>query len=315
VAILRLILILASCVALAVSAAAAHAAGNSALSFPGTTTGSNVAVPDSPAFHLTANFTVSADVRWDGTLGYLGVVAKPREDDGAAGTGWTLVVNDGTPCFGVIGASPSGNRLGCAPGALTTGVWTHIQGAYTGMETLIWVNGILVSDTLWPDFAPVLQGPTQLLIGREFITDLTDRAFHGAIDNVRVSSGLPGAGLSTVAYYPFSEGLGRKTADASGHGHGGSLSLTNRPSWITNGPCYPAITSFWPTSGRRGTPVTINVDSSSAITGVFFNGVAAGFKAFSGGVVAYVPATATSGPIRVQNACGSIAGDVSFVVS
>jgi hypothetical protein len=48
---------------------------------------------------------------------------------------------------------------------------------------------------------------------------------------------------------------------------------------------------------------------------LFFNGVGAGFKAFSGGGVAYVPATATSGPIRVQNACGSIAGDVSYVVN
>jgi hypothetical protein len=82
----------------------------------------------------------------------------------------------------------------------------------------------------------------------------------------------------------------------------------------------PAITSFQPTSGPRGTVVTILGSNFSGFgyttTAVTFNGVAASFSvSTSTQITATVPPTATTGPIRVTTIGGTGASAASFVVT
>jgi hypothetical protein len=204
-----------------------------ALHFTGQTTGSYVSVPNDGTFVLLSNFTVSADVRWDGTLGYAGIVSVPREDDGSAGSGYALAISDGAPCSAVATFSGSPNRVICAATPLTPGVWTHIEIAYTGTDNFLWIDGVLAASITGLPFDEVAFGSAfPLLIGREFLTDLTDRAFHGDIDNVRVSTGVPPGPLTTLAFYTFGEGSGLVVTDSSGNGHTGVISEINAPTFF-----------------------------------------------------------------------------------
>ncbi len=69
----------------------------------------------------------------------------------------------------------------------------------------------------------------------------------------------------------------------------------------------PSITSFSPSTGPVGTPVTINGSGFTGATAVMFNGTAATFTVSSDTqITATVPAGATSGSISVTTPSGSV---------
>ncbi|MBX7222871.1 MAG: hypothetical protein K1Y36_23180 [Blastocatellia bacterium] len=77
----------------------------------------------------------------------------------------------------------------------------------------------------------------------------------------------------------------------------------------------PFITSISPTSGTRGSSVTITGGNFSQVTSVLFNGAAATFTIDSSTqITATVPNTASTGPIVVNAAGGSSATGPTFTV-
>jgi hypothetical protein len=78
----------------------------------------------------------------------------------------------------------------------------------------------------------------------------------------------------------------------------------------------PTITSFTPTFGPVGASVTITGTNFTGATAVTFNNVAATFVVNSATqITATVPATATTGPIKVTTPAGSATSTTSFTVS
>jgi hypothetical protein len=214
----------------------AWAAGNFALQFTGDTAvdADVVATTTSPV--LTNTFTVSADVRWDGTNGYRAAVSMPNVDSaGGSSTGMALGLNDGTPFFALKDTSLSG-RVTIATTPLAIGQWFTVTGTYDGQITKIFVDGVLVATQDFGSFADLTTTNGTILIGREFSksTDpgLNARGFHGDIDNLAISTGLYPAALTALASYDFSEGAGLSTADGAPSGYTGTLSSTTTPAWV-----------------------------------------------------------------------------------
>jgi hypothetical protein len=85
---------------------------------------------------------------------------------------------------------------------------------------------------------------------------------------------------------------------------------------VPGGGTCPTITSFTPTSGLAGTSVTITGTNFTGATAVTFNNVTATFVVNSATqITATVPATATTGPIKVTTPAGSATSTTSFTVS
>jgi hypothetical protein len=198
-----------------------------ALHFLGGTEGSRVSVPDSDAFDLGSSGSVAARVRWDGSLGYRGIVSKlQRDDEGTALSGWALAVDDGRPCLAITTIH---NSMLCAPDRLDAGRWTHLRATYDDGRIAIEVDGEEVAA------APIPGGPvrtdasqgasTPLLIGHDAAGD---RAFTGEIDDVRLQVPARGA---TQALYRFDEGQGDVLHDSSGAGRDGARSAVVPPQW------------------------------------------------------------------------------------
>ncbi len=83
----------------------------------------------------------------------------------------------------------------------------------------------------------------------------------------------------------------------------------------TGSPPPLAITGFAPASGPVGTEVTVTGTALSSVTAVEFNGLAATFVIDSNTQLrATVPASATTGPIRVINPAGNALSTIDFVV-
>ena len=81
-------------------------------------------------------------------------------------------------------------------------------------------------------------------------------------------------------------------------------------------PPVPSITTFTPTSGPVGTPVTVTGTGFLGATAVAFNGVSATYQVTSDtSISAVVPAAATTGPITVTNASGTATSATSFTVT
>ena len=228
--------LVASGLLLAAPAAPAWAAGNFALRFTGDTAvdANVVATTTSPV--LTSNFTVSADLRWDGTTGYRAAMSMPNADNaGASSTGLALGLNDGAPFFALKDTSLVG-RVVVAPTALAIGQWFTVTGTYDGQVTEIFVDGVLVATQDFGTIADLTTTNGTILIGREFSksTDpsLNARGFHGDVDNLAISSGLYPAPLTALASYSFSEGAGLSTADGGPSGYTGTLSAVATPQWV-----------------------------------------------------------------------------------
>jgi hypothetical protein len=105
----------------------------------------------------------------------------------------------------------------------------------------------------------------------------------------------------------------------------GTLTVTN-PSgtsaqsagtFTVGGSCAsPTITSFTPTSGLVGTPVTITGTNLAGATSVTFNGTTASITTNTATqIVTTVPAGATTGPISVTTPGGTVTSPTSFTVT
>jgi uncharacterized repeat protein (TIGR02543 family)/LPXTG-motif cell wall-anchored protein len=216
----------------------AWAIGNYALHFSGQSTPGSSYVGTGRAFFLNKNFTFSADVRWDGTLGYTGVVSRPSVDtSGNSGSGVVLGVSDGKPYMAAV--TGLGARFAFSNTTLTPNVWYTIAGSYDGSTMNVYIDGALDTTNPYSPSANVLSPSItsrQLVIGREFAMtedpDLAQRGFHGDIDNVAFMSGADPATASVITKYTFSEGEGSTTADSGQYGFTGTLSTTNSPTWV-----------------------------------------------------------------------------------
>lgn len=221
-----------------VVATPAWAAGNYALHFSGSTPANQNYVSTTAASYWATNFMFSADVRWDGTAGYLVAVSRPTIDNaGGSQTGIALGVNDGKPFFAL--ATSAGNRMGGGTSntTLTPNVWYTIAGSYDGQNVRVFIDGVLDTTQTYGSLGNLLGAAgAKLNIGREFINtpdpDLAARGFHGDIDNVIYGIGTTPATLSPMMRYKFSEGTGTTTADLGPRGYRGTLSASNPPTWV-----------------------------------------------------------------------------------
>lgn len=272
----------ASGLLLAAPATPAWAAGNFALRFNGNTAvdANMVATTSSPV--LTNSFTVSADVRWDGTSGYRAVMSMPNADNaGSASTGLAMGLNDGAPFFALKDSSLTG-RVVVAPTPLAIGQWFTVTGTYDGQVTEIFVDGVLVVTQDFGSFGNLASTNGTILIGREFAksTDpsLNARGFHGDIDNLAISSGLFPAALTPLASYTFSEGAGLSAADDGPSSYTGTLSSLDTPVWVQGSDPIAITYQSTPTgatstsSVRPYTPITYGSAATFARAGFTLTG-------------------------------------------
>ncbi len=259
----------------------AWAAGNFALRFTGDTAvdANVVATTSSPV--LTNNFTVSADLRWDGTSGYRAAVSMPNADNaGSASSGMALGLNDGAPFFALKDSALVG-RVTIATTPLAVGQWFTVAATYDGQVTDIFVDGVLVATQDFGSFANLASTNGTILIGREFSKstdpDLNARGFHGDIDNLAILSGLYPASLTALASYDFSEGAGLSTADGAPSGYTGTLSSGSTPEWVQGSdPIALTYTSTGATPKttlvRPYTPIVYRSAATFTRTGFTFTG-------------------------------------------
>jgi hypothetical protein len=228
--------VLASGLLVQTPAAPAWAAGNFALRFNGDPAVDANVVATTAAPLLTNSFTVSADVRWDGTSGYRAVVSMPHIDAPAgSSSGMALGLNDGAPFLALKDTTLVGRVL-VATTPLAIGQWFTVTATYDGQFSRIYVDGVLEATQDFGSFGNMTPTNGTILIGREFAksTDpnLNARGFHGEVDKVAISSGLYPAALTPIASYLFSEGAGLTTADDGPSGYTGTLSAVSTPEWV-----------------------------------------------------------------------------------
>jgi hypothetical protein len=93
-------------------------------------------------------------------------------------------------------------------------------------------------------------------------------------------------------------------------------SATSAGNFTVTGTTCPTVTSFTPTCGPVGTSVTITGTNFTGATSVTFNNVTATFVVNSATqITATVPATATTGKIKVTTPAGSATSTAEVVVS
>ena len=225
------------CLGTATTFTGASASGNcigKALSFNGTT---GVASLGSVISSATSDITLEAWVNWDGTGSGIQMMMV---NGNTAFNGYALMSVRDT-VYGILG-----NVTFMKSGALLTPhVWTHL--ALVCNASHVWTmyqNGVattLTNNTLTPNNPSGSGG--QFYIGADPLH--TGEAFHGNVDEAKfwtvarsqsqVQNDMTlcseSAQSNLIGYYPFNEGSGTSTADASGNGH--SLTITS-PIWIND---------------------------------------------------------------------------------
>jgi carbonic anhydrase len=213
--------------------------------------GTYAQVDETPGLTLSGGLTLEALVYWNGTNGYAGLVSKPRR--GFSGSGYTLALADGKPMLGIITASGA-NRAGATASApIPANVWTAVSMTYDGTTAITYVNGVQVGKQTWTGNDFVAPGSTGVLIGREFLTGLVERAFGGRLADVRIwNKALPAEtiaawyGKTSLEGHPgvrdnalagrwlLNEGEGGVVKDTSGNGHDANLAY--EPRWRPSSP-------------------------------------------------------------------------------
>jgi hypothetical protein len=209
------------------------------------------AAPSAPAQGLWGNALC-----FDGVSNYVQTALIPQPDSSLTVEAWAhlsvpntghdiiLAQDGGGLLFGIYYSQPGfgvdGRTYYAAPCSDTD--WHHWAGTYdaTNAVLCIYRDGVLlIAAALTP---PVRQNPRPLRIGKSALEP--NISFHGEIDDVRVwsvarsqaelvagmSHPLSGTEPNLLGYWPFNEGGGTNTLDASGHGYGGTL--VNGPQWL-----------------------------------------------------------------------------------
>jgi hypothetical protein len=232
---------------------------------------SKVLVFNGPA--LTKNFTVSADVRWDGTAGYEGILSKALHDSNIAQTGYCLCLNNGEPTFALKDTTLT-NRVYMAPTVLSANIWHNIMATYDGEFISIYVDGVLAgTSTSFGANLPVQQSSEPVVIGREFMVatdpDLASRDFHGDLDNVKTFDGVYPAAISNVMNYSFSEGTGKRIVDEGPLGSASWLSDAVTPQWVQGSD--PVTITYTDSNGQEVTKTARPYDQITLENGTLFN--------------------------------------------
>ncbi len=160
---------------------------------------------------------------------------------------YNLIINVGQLRAEVFPGGDSGNgdfTTAQSNSSLTINQWYHVAAVWNGSSIQLYVNGnqetsssgsgnFGTAETLWIGYDQTFSG----------------QGFRGAIDEVRIyttsltSDEIRATMFQTVAvtttnlaaYWPFDEGSGTSTADATGHGYDGTLgSSPNNPTWISS---------------------------------------------------------------------------------
>jgi hypothetical protein len=204
-------------------------------------TGSYARAAEAPDLNLSTHLTLEARVYWNGTIGYLGVLSKPRHDSGnSSGTGYTLALTDGKPILGIITASGANRAGATARTPIAANVWTSAAMSYDGQRSITYVDGAEIGRQEWQGVDGVAPGTTGVLIGREFLSQYVDRAFGGRLADVRIwHQTLPAETIAAwrdkaslnghpnesalVARWLLNDGEGGVAKDSSGHGYDATL--------------------------------------------------------------------------------------------
>ncbi len=160
----------------------------------------------------------------------------------SANLDWGITDQDGQ--LGVAIRPPGGSSRTVGSGVFpTVNSWYHVAGSCDGATAKIYINGILRnSSPVDPNYVGTTAG---LRLGGEVCCGGNN--FPGLISEVRIwnralapteiaanmNLSLTGSESGLAAYWRCNEGAGNTLADASGHGHTGTL---NGPTWITLGP-------------------------------------------------------------------------------
>lgn len=221
-------------------------AGTSVLAFDGVDDLVNLG--NNASLQITGNISVSAWVKLDeGTAGrFMGIAGKLNFARGYA------LVRDHNNRFGFITANGFSEASYPSTSTYTDSEWHHVAGVLQDGYNTLYVDGLQQS-----------QGGTGLTIadsgqfayvGRQY-SGWSSRYFAGLIDEVRFyDHGLHPAGMlavmsvranpgdpGLVGYWPFDEGHGQITADASGYGNTGYLGQNHvsvdvaDPTWTDTG--------------------------------------------------------------------------------
>ena len=217
----------------------AWAAGNFALRFSGPNVGGQNYVSTATSPTITSDFTLSVDVRWDGTMGYGVAASRPISDVATtlgSMTGVAIGLADGKPVLALKAGAAGENRVLAGATALTAGRWYTVSATYDGTTIKVFIDGVQDGSQTYATDVDLSLAQNKWVFGREFAlstnSDLKARGFHGDIDNFVISSGVYPASLTTLANYTFSEGAGTTTADATAGGRTGTLSTNNPPTWV-----------------------------------------------------------------------------------
>jgi Concanavalin A-like lectin/glucanases superfamily len=179
-----------------------------------------------------------------------GIVSKCR--DGIA-DGWALGVDNGhLRGFYYINGTLATNAIDATSAAsVADGSWHHAALVVDGSGGKLFLDGNVVGSSGWLPSASSAGAPTThdpLLIGRystraaRFLGDIDEvTVWNRALAATEVQSlknlRLAGTETGLVAYWHLDEGSGTSTADATGHGHTGTL--VNGP-----GPVWTGSTAF-----------------------------------------------------------------------
>jgi alpha-L-arabinofuranosidase len=173
----------------------------------------------------TASFSVAAWVRVDVTRGYQTFVSE----DGSQVSAFFLQFRDDTRRFAFTRITADAVAAGTFASSSFTpsaGTWYFLVGVYdsAAQALRLYVNGALQESVR---FASPWRAAGDLEIGRgRFAGNLVDFV-NGGIDDVRAYGGALSSRdvttLATSGHWRFDEGAGTATADATGHGHPGTL--------------------------------------------------------------------------------------------
>jgi len=257
---------------------------------------------------LTPAFTLMA---WEGgdPSGPVPTIAGFTPASGPVGTGVTI---NGTSFTGATAVAFNGVSATFTVTSATAIQATVPAGATTGPLTVTAPSGTATSAssfTVVPvpaiaSFSPT-SGPvgTAVTINGTSFTGATRVVFNGVSATFTVTSD---SAIQTSV--PAGATSGPVSVTAAGG------TATSSSSFTVISP--PAISSFAPTSGPVGSPVTISGTSFTGATAVAFNGVGASFTVASDTAIqAIVPAGATTGPVSVTTPGGTATSAGNFAVT
>jgi hypothetical protein len=198
----------------------------------------------------------------------------------------------------------SATSISAVVGTGTTGTGasevTNADGTDSGPDFTVASTTCPTITSFTPTSGPV--GTSVVITGTNF-TGATSVTFN----NVTATTFTVNSATQITATVPTTATTGPIRVTAPG---GTGSSLTNFTI------AAPTITSFTPTFGPVGTSVVITGTNLTGATAVTFNNVTATFTVNSATqITATVPATATTGKIKVTTPGGSVTSTADFVVS